>query len=56
MGVFDKKDEGGAGGTAGAQQLAALKKKYQPALDAIYAQKVQVKSIQVENGKLAIRG
>jgi len=56
MGVFDKKDEGGAAGTAGAQELAALKKKYQPALDAIYAQKVQVKSIQVENGKLAIRG
>ena len=56
MGVFDKKDEGAAAGTAGAQQLAALKKKYQPALDVLYAQKVQVKSIQVENGKLAIRG
>ena len=58
MGIFDdKKDEGGAGaGTAGAQQLAALKKKYQSVLDEMYAQKVQVKSVQVENGKLAIRG
>ena len=59
MGIFDKKDEGGAAGSAGtgdAQQLAALKKKYQSALDAMYAEKVQVKSIQVEGGKLAIRG
>lgn len=59
MGVFDKKDEGGsagAAGTAGAQQLATLKKKYQPVLDAMYELKVQVKSVQVENGKLAIRG
>ena len=57
MGIFDKQDEGGAGaGTAGAQQLAALKKKYQSVLDAMYQQKVQVKSVQVEGGKLAIRG
>ena len=58
MGIFDdKKDEGGAGaGTGGAQQLAALKKKYQSVLDAMYAQKVQVKSVQVEGGKLVIRG
>ena len=57
MGIFDKKDEGGAAaGTAGAQQLAALKKKYQPALDAMYQHGVQVKSVQVEGGKLVIRG
>ena len=59
MGIFDRRDEGlnaDAGGTAGAQQLAALKKKYQSALDVIYAQKVQVKSIQVEGGKLVVKG
>ena len=59
MGIFDGKDGGlnaDAGGTAGAQQLAALKKKYQSALDAMYAQKVQVKSVQVEGGKLVVRG
>jgi len=59
MGIFDKKDEGGTAGAAGtgdAQQLSALKKKYQSALDAMYANKVQVKSVQVENGKLVLRG
>jgi nucleoid-associated protein YgaU len=57
MGIFDKKDEGGAGaGTGGAQQLATLKKKYQPVLDAMYQNNVQVKSVQVEGGKLVIRG
>ena len=58
MGVFDRKDAGeaGGGGVEGAQQLAALKKKYQSALDAIHANNVQIKSIQVENGKLVIRG
>jgi nucleoid-associated protein YgaU len=59
MGIFEKKDfelNADAGGPAGAQQLAALKKKYQSALDAMYAQKVQVKSVQVEGGKLVVRG
>jgi nucleoid-associated protein YgaU len=58
MGIFDKDktDAGASGGTGDAQQLAALKKKYQSVLDEMYAQKVQVKSVQVENGKLAIRG
>ena len=59
MGIFDKQDEGlnaDAGGTGGAQQLATLKKKYQSVLDAMYAQKVQVKSVQVEGGKLVVRG
>jgi nucleoid-associated protein YgaU len=57
MGIFDKdkKDEGGSAGTGDAQQLAALKKKYQAVLDSMYQQKVQVKSVQVQNGKLAIR-
>jgi nucleoid-associated protein YgaU len=52
--MADKND--GAAGQAGAQQLAALKKKYQSALDTMYAQKVQVKSVQVEGGKLVVRG
>jgi nucleoid-associated protein YgaU len=58
MGIFeDKKNEGGAGaGTAGAQQLATLKKKYQGVLDAMYQLNVQVKSVQVEGAKLVIRG
>jgi len=58
MGIFDKKDEGGtaAAGSGGAQQLASLKKKYQSVLDAMYEHKVQVKSVQVENGKLVVRG
>ena len=59
MGIFDKdkKDEGSTAtaGQAGAQQLSALKTKYKPALDAIYEGKAQVKSVQVENGKLVIR-
>ena len=60
MGIFDKRDEGlyadAGGGSGGAQQLAALKKKYQSVLDAMYAQKVQVKSVQVEGGKLVLKG
>jgi len=58
MGIFDKdkKDEGATAGTGDAQQLAALKKKYQPVLDAMYQHQVQVKSVQVEGGKLVIRG
>jgi nucleoid-associated protein YgaU len=52
--MADKND--GAAGQAGAQQLAALKKKYQTVLDTMYAQKVQVKSVQVEGGKLVVRG
>ncbi len=58
MGIFDdKKDQAGAGaGPGGAQQLATLKKKYQPVLDAMYQNNVQVKSVQVEGGKLVIRG
>jgi nucleoid-associated protein YgaU len=58
MGIFDKDEKGGgaSAGTGDAQQLAALKKKYQSVLDAMYAQKVQVKSVQVESGKLVIRG
>jgi nucleoid-associated protein YgaU len=58
MGIFDKdkKDEGGSAGTGNAQQLAALKKKYQSVLDAMYQNQVQVKSVQVEGAKLVIRG
>jgi nucleoid-associated protein YgaU len=52
--MADKND--GAAGQAAAQQLAALKKKYQSVLDTMYAQKVQVKSVQVEGGKLVVRG
>ena len=59
MGIFDKKDEGaksGGGDMAGVQQLSALKQKYQSVLTAMHENKVQVKSVQVEGGKLAIRG
>ena len=60
MGIFDKdkKDDGAAGaaGTAVAQQLSALKTKYKSVLDAMYQNNAQVKAVQVENGKLVIRG
>lgn len=58
MGIFDKdkKDESATAGTGDAQQLAVLKKKYQSVLDAMYQQQAQVKSVQVEGGKLVIRG
>jgi nucleoid-associated protein YgaU len=58
MGIFDKdkKDGGATAGTGDAQQLSALKKKYQPVLDAMYQNQAQVKSVQVEGGKLVIRG
>jgi nucleoid-associated protein YgaU len=58
MGIFDKdkKDEGATAGTAGAQQLATLKKKYQSVLDTMHQNQVQVQSVQVEGSKLVIRG
>ena len=58
MGIFDKdkKDEGATAGTADAQKLATLKKKYQSVLDTMHQQQVQVKSVQVEGSKLVIRG
>jgi nucleoid-associated protein YgaU len=58
MGIFDKdkKDEGATAGTADAQKLATLKKKYQAVLDSMHQSQVQVKSVQVEGGKLVIRG
>ena len=55
MGIFDKKDEGGTASTAGAQQLATLKQKYQSVLNSMHQHQVQIKSVQVENGKLVIR-
>jgi nucleoid-associated protein YgaU len=58
MGIFDKdkKDDAGTAGVASAQQLSALKQKYQTVLNAMYENKAQVKSVQVENGKLVLRG
>ena len=58
MGIFDKdkKDDGADRRDRDAQQLATLKKKYQSVLDAMYQHQVQVKSVQVEGGKLVIRG
>jgi len=56
MGIFDKKDEGAGAGMGGAQEMATLKKKYQSVHDAMYQNNVQVKSVQVEGGKLVIRG
>jgi nucleoid-associated protein YgaU len=58
MGIFDndKKDDAGAGAMAGVQQLAALKQKYQSVLNTMNQQGVQIKSVQVENGKLVVRG
>ena len=58
MGIFDKdkKEDAGAGAMAGVQQLAALKQKYQSVLNTMNQQGVQIKSVQVENGKLVVRG
>ena len=61
MGIFDKDDKDkkadpGAGAMAGVQQLSALKQKYQSVLNMLNQQGGHVSSVQVENGKLAIRG
>ena len=59
MGIFDKDDkkgDAGAGAMAGVQQLSALKQKYQSVLNTLNQQGGHVSSVQVENGKLAIRG
>jgi nucleoid-associated protein YgaU len=58
MGIFDKdkKDDAGAGAMAGVQQLSALKQKYQSVLNTMNQHQVKIKSVQVENGKLVVRG
>jgi nucleoid-associated protein YgaU len=61
MGIFDKDDkdkkgDAGAGAMAGVQQLSALKQKYQSVLNTMNQQQVHISSVQVENGKLVVRG